>query len=72
MDAGLPVELRPTRTAELPLAICPLCAAAARVIARTRLAWAAEDRAVSASSAGRPRLELKGSRALDHQPWTGD
>jgi hypothetical protein len=67
MDAGVPVE----PVADRRCAICPLRAAAARIIARTRAAWAAEN-AVSAARAARPKRELKGSRALDNQPWTGD
>jgi hypothetical protein len=71
MGAGLPVELRATTIVDRPAAICPIRAAAARVIARTRLAWAAEGR-VSTARAARPTLELKASRALDNQPRTGD
>jgi hypothetical protein len=71
MDAGVPIELLVSALVERRPAICPIRAAAVRVIARTRAAWAAED-AVSAAPAARPRRELKGSRALDNQPWTGD
>ena len=70
MDAGLPVELRATTVAGR--VICPIRAAAVRVIARTRLAWATADLAVSPARAARPTLELKASRALDNQPRTGD
>jgi hypothetical protein len=71
MDAGLPVELRATTIVDRPTAICPIRAAAVRVIARTRLAWAAGP-TVSTTRAARPTLELKASRALDNQPRTGD
>jgi hypothetical protein len=72
MDAGLPVELRATTIVDRPAAICPIRAAAVRVIARTRLAWAAEGPPVSPARSARPTLELKASRALDNQPRTGD
>jgi hypothetical protein len=69
MEAALAVELREAldrRPAEVAMR-----AAAARVIGRTRLAWAAGP-AVSTRRSARPTLELKASRALDNQPWTGD
>jgi len=72
MDAGLPVELRMTTILDRPAAVCPIRAAAVRVIARTRLAWATAGQAVSTVRAARPTLELKASRALDNQPRTGD
>jgi hypothetical protein len=70
MDAGVPIELLVSALVERRPAICPIRAAAGRVIACTRAAWAADD--VSAARPARPRLELKGSRALDNQPRTGD
>jgi hypothetical protein len=66
------MDARVTTIVDRPAAICPIRAVAARVIARTRLAWAAESRPVSPAHAGRPTLELKASRALDNQPRTGD
>ena len=72
MEAGLPLELAPAAVADRSPPPCPIRAAAVRVIARTRIAWAAAGSDVSALRADRPRLELKASRALDNQPRTGD
>ena len=58
MDAGLPVAPHPAVAAERAGAPCPIRAAAARVIQRTRLAWAAAP-AVSAADPERPRPELR-------------
>jgi len=72
MEAGLPVELWSVGVVERPPVEVAMCTAAARVIARTRLAWAAPGPDVSASRAARPTLKLKASRALDNQTPTGD
>jgi len=77
MEAALSLAPRVTTAADCPSAEPAIHAAAARVIARTRLAWAApapdvSTRRVSTRRSARPTLELKASRALDNQPWTGD
>ena len=81
MEAGLPIELAPAAAVDrLTGDPAPIRAAAVRVIARTRAAWATpvpDARAtpapdVSDPRPARPRLELKASRALDNQPRTGD
>jgi len=66
MEAALYVEVR-AGSGE-----AAIHAAAQRVIARTRLAWAAPAPDVSTRRIARPRGELKASRALDNQPCTGD
>ena len=71
MGAGLSVELRVT-TAGRPAAESAMHAAAVRIIARTRVAWATWEPDVSARLFARQMLELKTSRALDNQPRTGD
>jgi hypothetical protein len=72
MEAGCAVELRATTVADFAWAEPAMHAAAQRVIARTRLAWAAPVPDVSTRRDVRPRMELKASRALDNQPCTGD
>ena len=72
MEAALSLEPRVTTAADRPSAEPAMRAVAARVIARTRLAWAAPAPDVSTRRDARPTLELKASRALDNQPRTGD
>jgi hypothetical protein len=72
MEAALPVELWRGLPADRPSAESAMHTAAARVIARTRIAWAAPVADVSVRRNERPTLELKASRALDNQPRTGD
>ena len=72
MEAGLPVELAPAAAADRPPVEGAMRAAAARVIARTRIAWTAPGPDVSAPRPARLKLELKAARALDNQPRTGD
>jgi len=72
MEAGLPVELAPAAVADRRPVEGAMRAAAARLIARTRVAWAAPGPDVSGPRPARPTLELKASRALDNQPRTGD
>jgi len=72
MDAGLAVGLAPVAVVDRSPAEGVMRAAATRMIARTRRAWATPDPDVSAPRAARPTLELKASRALDNPPRTGD
>jgi hypothetical protein len=72
MEAGLPIELWPAAVVDRPPVDGAMRAAAARVIARTRLAWVTPGPDVSAPYPARPTMELKASRALDNQPRTGD
>ena len=72
MEAGLAVKLRATILADRPAPESSMHAAAVRMIARTRVVWAAPAPDVSVRRTGRPTLELNASRALDNQPWTGD
>jgi hypothetical protein len=72
MEASLSLDPRATAAADRPGGEPAMRAAAARMIARTRLVWAAPAPDVSRRGNGRPRLELEASRALDHQPRTGD
>ena len=72
MEAALSLEPRIPTAANCPSVEPAIRAAAARVIARTRLAWAAPAPDVSTRRDARPTLELKASRALDNQPRTGD
>jgi hypothetical protein len=68
MEAVLAVEPTPT----ILSAESAMRAAAVRVIAHTRLAWATPAPDVSPRRVARPTVELNASRALDNQPWTGD
>jgi hypothetical protein len=72
MEAALSVEPRVTTAADRLSAEPAMRAAAVRMIARTRLAWAAPAPDVSTRRNARPTLELKASRALDNQLRTGD
>ena len=72
MKSGLAVELAPAAVVIPSLVESAMRAAAVRVIARTRSAWAATGSDVSTLRTGRPTRGLKASRALDNQPRTGD
>ena len=72
MEAALSLESRMATAADRPSAEPAMRAAAARMIARTRLDWAAPAPHVSTRRSARPTLELKASRALDKPPRTGD
>ena len=76
MDRGNAAELR--AIAASPRAVYALRATAARIIARTRLAWTitavngARAADVSAPPAARLRIGLEHSRAPLNPPQTGD
>jgi hypothetical protein len=72
MQAALSFEPLASTAADRPFTEPAMRAAAARMIARTRLHWATPAPDVSTRRNGRPMLELKASRALDNQPCTGD
>jgi hypothetical protein len=77
MQAALSFAPLASTAADRPGAEPAMRVAAARMLARTRLDWAApppdvNTRGVSTRRSARPTLELKASRALDNPPRTGD